>query len=64
MLRPEVRLANCQCTTILGLGLGAAARMLQNAREIVEINRHLGMVRSVASLIDRQRTTKKRLSPR
>ena len=43
------------------LGLGEAVRVLQQSREIVEVDRHVGMIRPEARLVDRERAAHERL---
>ena len=45
MIRPEARLVDRQRAAIKRLGLAEAVRVSEQFREIVEADRHLGMIR-------------------
>ena len=56
MVRPEARLENRERAAHQRLGFGEAARGQKEQRKIVEVDRHFGMIRAIARLVDRQRT--------
>ena len=55
MVRPEAVLENRERAAHQRLGLGEAVRVLKQLREIVEVARHIGMIRAVALFVDRER---------
>ena len=54
MIRPEARLPNRERAVHERLGLGETVRVLKKHCEIVEVSRHLGMIRAVALFVNRQ----------
>ena len=54
---PEALLRDRQRPTHERLGIGEPVPGLEQAREIVEVSRHFGMVRTKTRIIDRQRAT-------
>ena len=60
MIRPEACLENRQRAAHERLGLGGAAHVMEQSREIVEAEPHVGMIWLRARLVDRKRAPKER----
>ena len=60
MIRPEACLENRQRAAHERLGLDGAAHVMEQRREIVEAEPHVGMIWLKARLVDRKRAPKER----